>query len=171
MAAQTFPLARNPAGPAPVRRPGSVRRTSTIETTWPEGYGKPMLMQGRARDLLTPSEQKLFRRISVFVGGCTLEAAEAVCDADEDLGADLLDAITSLVDKSLLSQTGPGDAEPRFILLETIREYGGERLQQSGELASVKRAHAAYCLILAEEGAADVAPAEREAWLDRCDAE
>jgi len=54
MAAQAFPLARNPAGPAPPRRPGSVRRTSTIETTWPEGYGKPMLMQGRARDLLTP---------------------------------------------------------------------------------------------------------------------
>ena len=124
-----------------------------------------------SHDLLTPSEQKLLRRLSVFVGGCTLEAAEAVCDADEDLGADLLDAITSLVDKSLLSQTGPGDAEPRFILLETIREYGGERLQQSGELASLKRAHAAYCLILAEEGAADVAPAEREAWLDRCDAE
>ena len=57
MAAQTFPLARNPAGPAPMRHPGSVRRTSTIETTWPEGYGKPMLMQGRARDLLTPADR------------------------------------------------------------------------------------------------------------------
>jgi predicted ATPase len=124
-----------------------------------------------SHDLLTPSEQKLFRRISVFVGGCTLEAAEAVCDADEDLAADLLDAITSLVDKSLLSQTGSADSEPRFIMLETIREYGGERLQQSGELASVKRAHAAYCLVLAEESAADMAPAERESWLDRCDAE
>jgi predicted ATPase len=124
-----------------------------------------------SHDLLTPSEQKLFRRISVFVGGCTLEAAEAVCDADEDLAADLLDTITSLVDKSLLSQTGPADAEPRFIMLETIREYGGERLQQSGELASAQRAHAAYCLILAEESTADMAPAEREAWLDRCDAE
>lgn len=124
-----------------------------------------------SHDLLTPSEQKLFRRLSVFVGGCTLEAAEAVCDADQDLGADLLDAITSLVDKSLLSQTGPGDAEPRFIMLETIREYGRERLQQSGEVESVKRAHAAYCLVLAEESAADLTPAEREAWFDRCDAE
>jgi hypothetical protein len=55
------------------------------------------------------------------------------------------------VEKSLLSQTGPGDGEPRFIMLQTIREYGAERLQQSGELASVKRAHAAYCLVLAEE--------------------
>jgi predicted ATPase len=124
-----------------------------------------------SHDLLTPSEQKLFRRLSVFSGGCTLEAAEAVCDADEDLGADLLNAITSLVEKSLLSQTGPGDGEPRFIMLQTIREYGAERLQQSGELASVKRAHAAYCLVLAEESAADMAPAEREAWFDRCDAE
>ncbi|MBV9181843.1 MAG: protein kinase, partial [Acidobacteria bacterium] len=81
-----------------------------------------------SHDLLTPSEQKLFRRISVFSGGCTLEAAEAVGNAEEDLGVDLLDAITSLVDKSLLSQTAPGAAEPRFTMLETIREYGRERL-------------------------------------------
>ena len=67
-----------------------------------------------SHDLLTPSEQKLLRRLSTFVGGCTLEAAEAVCDAQEDLGMDLLDGVTSLVDKSLLSQMGPGDAEPRF---------------------------------------------------------
>lgn len=53
---QTFPLARNPAGPAPLRRPGSIRRTSSIETTWPEGFGQPMLMQGRARDLYTPAD-------------------------------------------------------------------------------------------------------------------
>jgi Protein of unknown function (DUF2889) len=51
---QQFPLARNPFGPAPVRRPGSIRRTSTIDTSWPEGYGKPMLMQGHARDISTP---------------------------------------------------------------------------------------------------------------------
>src|SRR5580693_37684 len=122
-------------------------------------------------DLLTPAEQKLFRRLSVFVGGCTLEAAEAVCNAQEDLGIDVLDGVTSLVDKSLLSQMGPGDAEPRFIMLETIREYGRERLQQSGELESTRRAHAAYCLVLAEEGTADMAAAEREVWLGRCDAE
>jgi hypothetical protein len=53
---QTFPLARNPAGHAPLRRPGSIRRTSSIETTWPEGFGQPMLMQGRARDLYTPAD-------------------------------------------------------------------------------------------------------------------
>jgi predicted ATPase len=124
-----------------------------------------------SHDLLTPSEQKLFRRLSIFVGGCTLEAAEAVCDAQEDLGIDLLDAVTSLVDKSLLSQMGSGDGEPRSTMLETIREYGRERLEQSGEVDSTRRAHAAYCLVLAEEGAAEMAPAEREAWLGRCDAE
>jgi predicted ATPase/tRNA A-37 threonylcarbamoyl transferase component Bud32 len=124
-----------------------------------------------SHDLLTPAEQKLFRRLSVFVGGCTLEAAEAVCNAQEDLGIEVLDCVTSLVDKSLLSQMGPGDAEPRFIMLETIREYGRERLHQSGDMESTKRAHAAYCLILAEEVTADMAAAEREAWLGRCDAE
>jgi predicted ATPase len=124
-----------------------------------------------SHDLLTPSEQKLFRRLSVFAGGCTLEAAEAVCDANEDLGGDLLDTITSLVDKSLLSQTEPLDGEPRFTMLETIREYGRERLEQASELDSTRRAHAAYFLVLAEEGGANMSPAERESWLSRCDAE
>jgi predicted ATPase len=124
-----------------------------------------------SHDLLTPEEQKLFRRLSVAVGGCTLEAAEAVCDAQEDLGIDVLDGVTSLVDKSLLSQVGSGDGEPRFTMLETIREYGKERLEQSGETDSTRRAHAAYCLVLAEEGASEMAAAEREAWLGRCDAE
>jgi len=100
-----------------------------------------------------------------------LEAAEAVCNAQEDLGIDVLDGVTSLVDKSLLNQMGPGDAEPRFIMLETIREYGRERLDQSGEMESTRRAHSAYCLVMAEEGTADMAAAEREAWLGRCDVE
>ncbi|HKR26706.1 MAG TPA: protein kinase, partial [Acidobacteriaceae bacterium] len=124
-----------------------------------------------SHDLLTPAEQKLFRRLSVFVGGCTLEAIEAVCDAQEDLGIDLLDGITSLVDKSLMSQTASGDAEPRFTMLETIREYGRERLEQSGELEATRRAHAAYFLVLAEEGAGHTSPVDRESWLCRCDVE
>jgi tetratricopeptide (TPR) repeat protein len=124
-----------------------------------------------SHDLLTPAEQKLFRRLSVFVAGCTLEAAEAVCNAGEDLDIDLLDGVTSLVDKSLLSQIGLGDAEPRFTMLETIREYGIKRLEQSGEIDVTRRAHAAYFLVLAEEGAARVSPVELESWLCRCDAE
>jgi predicted ATPase len=124
-----------------------------------------------SHDLLNASEQKLFRRISVFWGGCTLEAAEAVCNAEEDLGVDLLDTVTSLVEKSLLSQTAAEETEPRFTMLETIREYGRERLERSGELDSTRRAHSAYCLVLAEEGAANMAPAQRDGWLSRCDAE
>ena len=122
-------------------------------------------------DLLTPAEQKLFRRLSVFVSGCTLEAAEAVCNTQEDLNLDLFEAVASLVDKSLLSQTGPNDEEPRFIMLETIREYACEHLERSGELDLTRRAHAAYCLVMAEEGMAAMTPPEQQAWLTRCDSE
>ena len=114
-------------------------------------------------DLLTPPEQKLFRRLSVFAGGCTLEGAEAVCNTCEDLGVDVLDGVASLVDNSLLVQRASDDAEPRFVMLETFREYGRERLLDSGETAATGRAHAAYMLVLAEEGTLEMNPAEREA--------
>src|SRR5437879_154271 len=97
-------------------------------------------------DLLSPAEQKLFRRLSVFVGGCTLEAAEAVCDAKGDLDLDLLEGMASMVDKSLVQQIEHAKGEPRFVMLETIREYALEKLKASGEVALTKRAHAAYCL-------------------------
>src|SRR5262249_57066812 len=94
-----------------------------------------------------------FRRLSVFVGGFTLEAAEAVCNAREDLGLDPLDGIGSLLDKSLLRESAGSGDESRFLMLETIREYGLERLASSGEEAATKRAHAAYYLVLAEDQA------------------
>jgi predicted ATPase len=102
-------------------------------------------------DLLSPAEQKLFRRLSVFVGGCTLEAAEAVCDAKSDLGLDPLEGIGSLMDKSLLKEGEPVGDEPRFVMLGTIREYGLERLASSGEELLTRRAHAAFFLLLAED--------------------
>jgi tetratricopeptide (TPR) repeat protein len=95
----------------------------------------------------------------------------AVCNTEEDLELDLFEGIASLVDKSLLSQSDVGDGEPRFTMLETIREYGLERLEQSGELDAVRRAQAAYCLVLAEEGMAAMSTPEQESWLARCDAE
>ena len=122
-------------------------------------------------DLLTEAEQKLLRRLSVFWGGCTLEGAEAVGNTKNDLGADIFDLMSSLVDKSLVQQRPHDTDEPRFRMLETIREYAVERLQQSGEEAATKRAHAAYCLVLAEEGNPDLAEPERSAWLTRCDIE
>jgi predicted ATPase/DNA-binding winged helix-turn-helix (wHTH) protein len=106
-------------------------------------------------DLLNPAEQKLFRRLSVFVGGCNLEGVEAVCDTKGDLDLDLLDGVSSLVDRSLALQAHPASSEARFVMLETIREYALEKLEVSGEEASTKRAHAAYCLVLAEESPAE----------------
>lgn len=126
-------------------------------------------------DLLNEAEQKLLRRLSVFWGGWTLEGAEAVCNTKEDIGVDIFDLMSSLVDKSLVQSLvrtrGPGAEEPRFRMLETIREYSMERLHQSGEEAATKRAHAAYCLVLAEEGNPELNETERAAWLTRCDIE
>jgi len=118
-------------------------------------------------DLLSPAEQKLFRRLSVFVGGCNLEGVEAVCDTKRDLDLDLLDGMASMVDKSLMQHVEQAKGESRFVMLETIREYALEKLEASGEEALTKRAHAAYCLVLAEEEAKEQSGAEGGEWLER----
>jgi predicted ATPase/serine/threonine protein kinase len=112
--------------------------------------------------LLSAGEQMLFRRLSVFVSGCTLEAVEAVCNTKSDLEVDGLDGMASLVDKSLLQRVERGEGESRFVMLDTIREYGLECLAASGKEAATKRAHAAYYLVLAEEGATTT----QAEWLD-----
>ncbi len=122
-------------------------------------------------DLLAPEEQKLFRRLSVFAGGCTLESIEAVCNTREDLGISVVDGVTSLVDNSLVVQRLAGDGQPRFTMLETFREYGRDALAASGEAADTQRAHAAYMLVLAEEETLEMSADERETWLRCCDAE
>jgi predicted ATPase len=121
-------------------------------------------------DLLDEREKTLFRRLSVFVGGCTLEAAEAVCNAAGDLALDVLDGVASLVDKSLL-HLHAGDAEPRFGMLDTIREYALERLAESGEEDAVRQQHATYYWGLIEEAESYVSSAARQVWLDRLEAE
>ena len=118
-------------------------------------------------DLLSAAEQKLFRRLSVFGGGCTLEGVEAVCDTKRDLDLDLLDGMASMVDKSLLQQVEQANGESRFVMLETIREYALEKLEASGEEALTKRAHAAYCLVLAEEEATEQSGAQGAERLER----
>jgi predicted ATPase len=118
-------------------------------------------------DLLSAAEQKLFRRLSVFAGGCTLEGVEAVCDTKGDLDLDLLDGMASMVDKSLLQQVEQALGESRFVMLETIREYAREKLEASKEEASTRRAHAAYCLVLAEEEVTEQTGAEGAEWLER----
>ncbi|HET9305454.1 MAG TPA: protein kinase [Candidatus Sulfotelmatobacter sp.] len=133
-------------------------RQQTLRNTVEWSYG-----------LLNSAEQTLFRRLSVFTGGCTLEAVEAVCDTKSDLGLNVLDGMASLVDKSLAQQMEQADKETRFMMLSTIREYALERLAESTDEAATRRAHAAYYLVLAEEGAGDLA-AQPE-WLDRFDVE
>ncbi len=113
-------------------------------------------------DLLAPAEQALFRRLAVFVGGCTLEAAEAVASVTIERGMDLIEGIAALADNSLLREkTGP-DGEPRYLMLETIREFGLERLRESGEEAETRQLHAEYCLALVERWSPDPAlPGEK----------
>src|SRR5262249_51447410 len=103
--------------------------------------------------LLAASEQVLFRRLAVFAGGRTLPAAEAVCNADGDLGLDVLDGIQSLLDKSLLYRGEAADDEPRFLMLETIWEYALDQLEASGEAEALRRRHAEYFLALANKAA------------------
>jgi predicted ATPase len=121
--------------------------------------------------LLDSTGQTLFRRMSVFVGGCGLDAIEAVCNADEDLAVDVLSGVTALVDNSLLVQRSSEDGHTRCIMLETVREYARERLDESGDTAATLHAHAAYALVLAEEGTRETGAADREAWLRSCDVE
>jgi predicted ATPase/serine/threonine protein kinase len=119
--------------------------------------------------LLNAPEQTLFRRLSVFTGGCTLEGVEAVCDTKGDLGIDVLDGMASMVDKSLAQLVEQVDKDTRFVMLSTIREYALERLAASDDEAGTRRAHAAYYLVLAEEGAEDAVV--HPEWLDRFDLE
>ncbi|HCC56099.1 MAG TPA: hypothetical protein DEQ47_02335 [Solibacterales bacterium] len=118
-------------------------------------------------ELLGAGQQKLFRRLSVFTGGCTLESAEAVANTRCDLEFDLFEGMASLVDNNLIRQFPQPDGDARFEMLETIREYGLERLDASGDAPSTRRAHAAYCLVLAEESAVEIGHPEQRAWTER----
>ena len=102
-------------------------------------------------DLLSSPERRLFQRLAIFVGGCTFAAAEAIATARGDLDVDPLEGITSLVDKSLLRQELGSASEPRYMMLETVRELGLDRLTACGELDEMSRLHAAYFLALAEK--------------------
>ncbi len=99
-------------------------------------------------DLLLEREQALFRRLGVFVGGCRLEAVAAVCNPDGP--SDVLDDLGSLVEKSLLRRRTDSDGEPRFLMLETIREYALEQLESAGEIGTGRRLHADWFADLAE---------------------
>jgi tetratricopeptide (TPR) repeat protein len=114
-------------------------------------------------DLLEPEEQRLFARLAAFAGGCTIEAAECVCGDD----LEVVDELASLTDKGLARLEGT-DEEPRFAMLETIREYAGERLRESGTVDELQRRHAEYFLTLAEATEPNlIGVGSHTEWLDR----
>ena len=115
--------------------------------------------------LLDEGEMTLFARLSVFAGGRTLEAIEAVCDAEGDLPVEALDGVESLVDKSLLREEEGTGGEPRFVMLETVHEYAREKLQESGETHKLRRLHAQYFLALAEGEAGTYRGGGRPEWF------
>ena len=126
-------------------------------------------------NLLDTAEQQLFRCLSVFVGGCTLEAAEAVCGATENASADLagsmLDGVASLINKSLVQQTAQEGEQSRFVMLETIREYGLEVLASGEEAEATREAHAAYYLALAEQAEPELSGPQQLMWFERLERE
>ena len=121
-------------------------------------------------DLLDDAGRRLLARLSVFVGGCDLPMIERVCDPDGELGIDLLDVLVALVDQSLVRSDDVAGV-PRFALLDTIRTYGAERLDSSGEGAVVRARHLAAYLELAERAASELSGPSQRTWLDRLEAD
>jgi non-specific serine/threonine protein kinase len=122
-------------------------------------------------DLLDPAEQALLRRLAIFFGGWTLDAAEAIYPAVGSPSLDVFEGIASLVDKSLIRPMPTSAAAPRYTMLETVRECGLERLAETGELSAAREAHAAWCLALAEEAEPRLNGPEQVIWLDRLEIE
>ena len=123
-------------------------------------------------DLLSEGARRLLAACSVFAGGASLEMVETVCATSVDIGLPLLDGLQELADQSLLRQVrGSGDWPARYAMLETIREYAAERLDQLPEADAVRGAHAAAFLALAEAEGRPHAGLARKAWLERLDTE
>jgi predicted ATPase/class 3 adenylate cyclase/Tfp pilus assembly protein PilF len=150
-----------------------------LETRLPLLTGGPRDLPERQRalratiawsyDLLTPGEQALFRRLAVFAGGMTLDAVAYVGRPEGTI--DALDGLERLVEHSLIQTTGDGESEPRFRMLETIREYGLERLAESGEVVDTRSRHLGFFLDLAEQATLELTGPGQGAWLARLEAE
>jgi predicted ATPase/AraC-like DNA-binding protein/class 3 adenylate cyclase len=121
--------------------------------------------------LLSPEEQTLFRRLSVFSGGCTLEAAKEVCFHGYHNNLDIIDQITGLVDKSLLQREDQKDGEPRFYMLETIKAFGQDRLEKSLEKEDLMRRYVDHTVDMAEKAEKHLTGEDQGYWLDRLEPE
>jgi predicted ATPase/class 3 adenylate cyclase len=122
-----------------------------------------------SHDLLSPEEQALFRQLSAFVGGWTVEAAEAVASPGGD--QDVLGGMGNLIERSLVQRGQGAEEDPRFTMLETIREYGLEQLAVSGEEMLTRERHAAWILDLAEHAEPELFRADQQRWWSRLEAE
>lgn len=122
-------------------------------------------------ELLDQAERMIFARLAIFVGGCTLAMAEAICNAERDLPLDMLDGLQSMLDKSLIYQVSGIENEPRFLMLETIREYAYERLDTQGELPALQRRHAEEYFALVQQAQPQFFGANQQVWFDRMEAE
>ncbi len=122
-------------------------------------------------ELLEPAEQRVFRLLSVFAGGCGLGAAAAVVETVGGAEANLLETVVSLVDKSMLVRLDDPATEPRLGMLETVREYARQALEAAGEAGEARRAHADYFFGVAREAEGPIRGREQRAWLDRLELE
>jgi predicted ATPase/DNA-binding CsgD family transcriptional regulator len=123
-----------------------------------------------SHELLSKKERALFRRLSVFAGGFTLEAAESICAGEQLQRDEVLEVLSQLVDKSMVVALEP-DGAARYRLLETIRQYGRERLEEAGEAAHIREQHAGYYLAVAEEAEPELQGEGQVAWLERLETE
>lgn len=137
--------------------PGAHQRQRSLRDTIAWSYG-----------LLSAHSQALFRRIAAFNGGCSLDAIREICG---DGSLDLLQELRALVANSLVRRTDDPAGNSRYTLLETVREFGVDCLETSGEASIIRQRHAAYFLVLAEHAEAKQNTIEREAGLDRLDVE
>jgi predicted ATPase/DNA-binding CsgD family transcriptional regulator len=126
---------------------------------------------GWSYDLLSESERRLFRKVSVFAGGWTFEASEAVCSGDGLEEREVLDLLSGLVEKSLVMVRGGDPGGARYRLLEPVRQYALDKLEESDELEEARRRHAEFFLGLAEETETEMKGPEQATWLDRLEAE
>src|SRR5215211_2730748 len=124
-----------------------------------------------SHELLSEPERMLFRRLSVFTGGWILEAAEEVCSGEGIEQGDVLEVLSELVDKSLVVAGAGEQGVPRFRMLEPVRHYGQERLQESGTAEWVRERHAQYYLALAQEAEPELEGADQILWMDRLETE
>jgi predicted ATPase/DNA-binding CsgD family transcriptional regulator len=163
---------------SPVALLGRLEHRLDLQSTLRDVPGRHRTLReaiGWSYDLLPAPQQALMRRLAVFIGGCTLDAAQAVCGESD--GLDVFDTIYALVERSLLlseevfSGSGDGEPSPRFRFLETVREFALEALAASGELTALRSAHARYFTGLAQRAEPAIRGASQRLWLERLERE